>query len=483
TARRNRRPARCIDRDGARSGYNARSAISWCARRGGSMVGRRWFPLAVVLGVGALGLATPALRATDHPVQAGSGTTFSPQLLTIQVGDTVTWTHVGSFSHNVVADDGSFRCAAGCDGEGGNGTPSNSSWSFTRTFNTAGTVGYHCEVHGSPGSGMFGTITVQGAPVPGNLHFTTSNFSVGEAGGSASITVARVGGTSGAVSIDFATSDGSATAGSDYTAANGTLNWADGDGANKSFTVPITNDTEDEPNETVGLTLSNPTGGATLDAPSSATLTITDNDPPPVPGTLAFSASTYSTPEAGSAAISVTRTGGASGVVSITYATSDGTATAGSDYTAATGMLAWANGDSATKSFLVPIASDSVSEPDETVNLTLSTPTGGATLGSPSSATLTIADDDLPPSAGTLAFAAISFSEPEEGGEAMISVLRSGGTSGAVAILYATSPGTATAGADYTSASGSLSWADGEGGLKSFPVPIVNDSKLESNET
>src|SRR4029077_9902940 len=87
----------------------------------------------------------------------------------------------------------------------------------------------------------------------------------------------RTGGTSGAVSVHYATSDGTATAGSDYTAASGTLTFADGE-ASKTFTVTILDDTAVEGNETVNLTLSGPTGGATLGTLASATLTIVDND-------------------------------------------------------------------------------------------------------------------------------------------------------------------------------------------------------------
>lgn len=96
----------------------------------------------------------------------GSQVAFSPQFLTIQAGDKVTFVNLGGF-HNAVADDGSFRCAHGCDGDiHGNGNASDSLWVATVEFPTPGTVGYFCEPHGAPGSGMYGTIEVLAPPPP-----------------------------------------------------------------------------------------------------------------------------------------------------------------------------------------------------------------------------------------------------------------------------------------------------------------------------
>jgi plastocyanin len=97
----------------------------------------------------------------------GSQLAFSPQFLTIQAGDSVTFVNLGG-NHNAVADDGSFRCAHGCDndGHGGNGNASSELWIATVTFPNAGLVGYFCEPHGSPGQGMYGTITVLAPPPP-----------------------------------------------------------------------------------------------------------------------------------------------------------------------------------------------------------------------------------------------------------------------------------------------------------------------------
>jgi CSLREA domain-containing protein len=92
------------------------------------------------------------------------------------------------------------------------------------------------------------------------------------------INVSRTGGSSGAVSVHYATSDGTATAGSDYVATSGDLNWTDGDTSNKQITITINGDTTVEPNETATLTLSAPTGGAVIGSTNPTTLTITNDD-------------------------------------------------------------------------------------------------------------------------------------------------------------------------------------------------------------
>ena len=152
------------------------------------------------------------------------------------------------------------------------------------------------------------------------------------------------------------------------------------------------------PANLLGLDFTNP--AQVSDAQLLAFLGANANQPPAAgsPGTLQFSAAAYSVAEsAGTATITATRTGGSTGAVGVSYATSNGSATAGSDYTAASGALSWANGDAANKTFTVTIINDTAVEGAETVNLTLSNPTGGATLGSPATATLTITDDDTAP--------------------------------------------------------------------------------------
>jgi plastocyanin len=109
-------------------------------------------------------LLSSALAARNWNVQAGgSQLEFVPRELSIAPGDTVTWSNLGGL-HNVVADDGAFRCANGCDGQGGNGAPSSQIWHATVSFGQPGRFGYFCEPHGHPGGGMYGVITVIGDP-------------------------------------------------------------------------------------------------------------------------------------------------------------------------------------------------------------------------------------------------------------------------------------------------------------------------------
>lgn len=237
------------------------------------------------------------------------------------------------------------------------------------------------------------------APTPnvpaGALALTAPSYSVNEGGGSISISVARTGGSGGAVSVTYSTSNGTASAGSDYTTTSGTLSWAAGNTANQTFTIPIANDATFEGDETLAMTLSAPTGGATLGSPSSATLTIVDNDPAPPAGTLQLAASSHSVTEAsGSVAITVTRSGGSFGALSVSYGTSDGSAVSGSDYTSTGGTLNWANGDASSKSFSVPIVDDATVESTENFTVSLASIVGA--LGSPTSATVTIGDNDIP---------------------------------------------------------------------------------------
>lgn len=120
----------------------------------------------------------------------------------------------------------------------------------------------------------------------GTLQFDPASYTVTEDAGNAFVTVTRTGGSEGQVTVDVTATGGTASAVSDYAFTPTTLTFADGE-TSRTFGVSIVNDTTDEPDETITLGLSNPTGFAALGAASAATVTITDNDGAPSPATPA----------------------------------------------------------------------------------------------------------------------------------------------------------------------------------------------------
>jgi hypothetical protein len=201
---------------------------------------------------------------------------------------------------------------------------------------------------------------------------------------------------------------------------------------------------------------------------------------PPSPSFLQFSAGAFTTSEnEGAATITVTRTGSSAGAVSVQYATSNGTALAGSDYASASGVLNFANGQTSAN-IVISIQNDLVPESDETFHLALSAPSGGPALGSPAEAVLTIHDDD-PASPGTLQFSSETYSVSESDGEAILTVLRTGGTNGLVSAEFYVAGGTATA-SDYVAATGTVVLQDTEV-RKSVAFRIVPDAVHEGPET
>ena len=126
--------------------------------------------------------------------------------------------------------------------------------------------------------GLIAVGTVSSASAPGALQFSVANFTASESAGTATINVSRINGTSGVVAVSYTASNGTATAGVDFAVTSGFLIWADGDAANKSFTVSLGNDAIVEGDETVNLSLGSASGGATLGTPATATLTILDDD-------------------------------------------------------------------------------------------------------------------------------------------------------------------------------------------------------------
>ncbi len=306
---------------------------------------------------------------------------------------------------------------------------------------------------GLPGSPILGLRTSAVLTLRDNeprVQFAAPTFTVAEGAPTAVITVTRTGDTSVPVLVDYATSAGTATAAADYTTIGATpLTFGVGV-TTQTFTVAIANDSAPESPETVLVSLSNPrtnnpadVGRVALGSPSTATLTITDNDKA---GTLALNASAYTIGETGGTLhVTVTRTGGAAGGVSVNYQLSNGTATYPGDFAVAltglaTGTVTFGAGET-SKVIDITIGNNGNADGPKTFTVALvSPPTGGAILGPPSQATVTIQDDEQ-----TVRFASPGYSVLENRGPAQVVIERLGTPTGTLLVNFATVDGTATA--------------------------------------
>jgi N-acetylneuraminic acid mutarotase len=310
----------------------------------------------------------------------------------------------------------------------------------------------------------------------GTLAFSAASYSAGEAAGTTTVTVNRTGGAEGTVTVPWTAATNTATVGTDVTGTTGgTLTFGPGV-TSATFTLAIAGDTTGEGNESVHLSLGAPAGGAQLGLRRRAILTIVDDD---VPTTgFSFSAASFTNTEGGSATITVTRTSSTT-AQNVTVSTSDnGTAVAGSDYTSTSTVVSFAVGQT-SRTVGVPILGDTVSEGDESVNLTLSSPTSGGTLGAQRRAVLTITDND---SFGFVEFANYVVTVNEASATATITVRRVGGLSGTVDVTYQTSNQSAKAGGDYTGVGPTtLTLLPGQASA-TFTVPILNDTTVEGIE-
>ena len=211
--------------------------------------------------------------------------------------------------------------------------------------------------------------------------------------GEVTIPLTRIGNTELAASLDYSINDNSARSGQDFIGISETLNFAPGE-TSQEIVVTILDDDLVETNESFSLAIGNPTG-AVLGNIRTATIIIEDND---VIGenTVAFSQAEYSIQEpANRALITVERTGNINQTVSVDYITSDDYARSGLDYTAVSGTLTFAPGET-TKTFNIPIINDSLPELNETLNINLNNAVG-IDLGLQNTAKLTIADNDESP--------------------------------------------------------------------------------------
>ncbi len=319
-----------------------------------------------------------------------------------------------------------------------------------------------------------GVLTILDDDAARTISIADTTVIEGDAGPTdASFTVSLSGPSGQPVTVDYATTDGTASAGLDYTATSGSLTFAPGQ-TSRTITVPVSGDTIDEPDETFDVTLSDPAGASLADG--AALATITDDDQ----AAISIADVTVGEGDSGSTAalFSVSLASPAGQTVTVRYSTADGTATAGLDYVAASGTLTFAPGEQA-KTVSVAVSGDTTDEPDETFFVDLSGPTNGVVAAGQGSATIT---DDDPPVASVVND--VTVAEGDSGTTAVVfTVALSSPSDQVVTVTYATTAfrGTATNEVDYIGTGGTFTFAPGEL-TKSATVQVLGDTLDEPDE-
>jgi hypothetical protein len=318
------------------------------------------------------------------------------------------------------------------------------------------TLGYLLQSANPPSMSINGVTVTEGTGGPVNATFTVT----------LSAQANQV------VTASYQTANGSATAGSDYTQTAGTVTFPVGSTA-QTINVPVLADVLVEPNETFTVTLSGATN-ATL-GQAVGTGTIIDGSPLPA---LSINDVSVSEPVSGSVNATFTVTlSPASGVTTtVAYTTAAGTATAGSDFTTTSGTLTFPAGTT-IRTIAVPVLADAVAEGNENYTVNLSNPSG-ATIAR-AQGTGTIVNISLP----SLSINNVTITEQNGGtANANFTVTLSPSSTATVTVAYTTANGTATAGTDFTTTAGTLTFTPGQTS-KTIAVPILGGTVPEPVET
>ena len=300
----------------------------------------------------------------------------------------------------------------------------------------------------------------------------------------ADVTVAWSADTGTAATADLGTTSGSVTFPANSAA-----------GATQTIAVAVTDDSLSEGSETFTVSLGADTGNKADEVwvkttAASATATIAASDP------ITISISGPSSVDEGDATTAYTVSLSPDGVtptadLTVSYATSNGTATAGSDYTSTSGTLTFTAADAGPKTFTVETTEDTVDEPDETFTVAVSSPSGGGgpapSLGT-SSVSTTIADDDNAPSRIDLSVSPTTFREDEVATSFTVTATLQGGTTlpTDTVITIGTLGGGATKDTDYevdTALASITISANSDTGTGTLTIDPTNDDVVEGDET
>ena len=326
---------------------------------------------------------------------------------------------------------------------------------------------------GTPGSNALTIVDNDDAPT---LRIGSASITEGDVGEKTLTFTATLSAVSGkTVMATATTANGTATAGSDYTSNTQMLMFTPGQ-TTQTFDVTIQGDTLAESDETFTVTLSNPSNATFADpADARATGTIINDDASPSV-TLSLSGSPFAE-NGGVATLTATLSAPSGQDVTVNLAYS-GSATLGSDYTAASSIVIPAGTAGNSASIPVTGIDDPLDEFDEQVVVEIDTVTNGTENGT-QSVTATIIDDDAPPTV-TLSLTGSPFTE--KGGVATLTATLSAPSGKSVTVMLAYS-GTATRGADYSAADRIVIPAGATGNAASIAITGIDDATDEPDET
>ncbi|WP_016951078.1 Calx-beta domain-containing protein [Anabaena sp. PCC 7108] len=319
-----------------------------------------------------------------------------------------------------------------------------------------------------------GTITNDDLPPLPVITIAATDANAAEPTNPGVFTLTRTGSTTSALTVNYTTA-GTATNGTDYSNLTGTVTFAAGSNT-ATVTVNPIDDTIVEGTETAILNLAAGTG-YTLGTVKSATVNIADNDLPPLPVITIAATDANAAEPTNPGVFTLTRTGSTTSALTVNYTTA-GTATNGTDYSNLTGTVTFAAG-SATATVTVNPIDDTIVEGTETAILNLAAGTG-YTLGTAKTATVNIADNDLPP-LPVITIAATDANAAEPTNPGVFTLTRTGSTTSALTVNYTTA-GTATNGTDYSNLTGTVTFAAGSA-TATVTVNPIDDTIVEGTET
>ena len=315
------------------------------------------------------------------------------------------------------------------------------------------------------------------ATLPGNLSFAATNFTASSGDGYAYLTVSRANGTYGLVSASYYTIQGTALPGVNYVATTNSVTFQDGDSTPKTAVIPLINNPNAQASVSLTVSLFNPTGNATLTTPTNTTLVINNTN-----AVFSFVQATNTVAEnSGAATLVVQRFNNTNIVSTVNYATVNGTALAGINYSNTTGTLTFGVGQT-FGSINVPLINRS-NIMDLVFGVNLSSPTQ-ARLIAPSN-TVVI----LQAASAGISFTTNSATVLKSAGSLLVTVTCSNprvepviynSNSVPLQVNFTTVDGTAKAGVNYQPTSGTIVFTNGIG-TNTFIVPIFNNQVVSGS--